>query len=118
MSAALQILDQGSTVIQSGHGEALTLQPMNVAVTGYAQDLKSDPAESGIRKTRAPFQFHFAEDLITHIVWVRRSDPGLAGVTLKQVNTIAQAGTAKIYRAKHVEDDPNVSEVAFYCTMS
>jgi hypothetical protein len=118
MSVALNILNGPATdALVATHGDALTLRPSGAAVTGYAQELNgTDPQESGIRKTRAPMMFHFGEDLISHIVHIRRGE--LTAVTLADVASIEQAGTTKKYRVKHVSDDPNNSEVAFYCTLS
>lgn len=103
------------------HDDDLVLQPANVPVRGYAQELVTDPVEKGGSRRR-PMQLHTAEDLVSHVVHVRRSVLEGAGVydlaSLQAVNLITRSDSSKRYRVRHFADDPDKAEVQFHCTLA
>lgn len=111
MSIVSSILEQSADVLAAGHNDQLTLLPADVTVGGYAQDLAADPLGKG----SAP-RLRIGEEGITHIIWVLRNE--LTDVILSDVNEIKQEGASKTYRVHRAQDDPNVPDVAFYCTLA
>lgn len=118
MSPALQIDANSADAMAPLHEDALVLQPGAISVTGYAEELPMDPAEQGSRR-RMPFQLHIAEDLVTHVVHVRRNVLQAAQqyslALLQKVNLVELTGTGKRYRIRHFTDDPATgATVDFY----
>ncbi len=112
MSIASQLLEQAAVALTAVHGDALTLQPMNVSASGYAQVLDRDPMSGGVKA----YRLHIADDVSTHAVHILRT--ALAGVTLRDIATIDFPGTTKVYRVNHFRDDPATSpEIVFFCTL-
>lgn len=112
MSVASDMLEQAADGLMAIHGDALTLQPMNVTAGGYAQTLDRDPESGGVRQ----YRLHIADDVSTHAVCILRRS--LTNVTLKDIATITAPGTTKVYRVNHFRDDPLTSpEIIFFCTL-
>jgi hypothetical protein len=121
MSAALQIFAQAADALAVVHDDPLVLQPGAIAVSGYAQELETDPVERGGSRKR-PLQLHTAEDLVSHVVHVRRTVMIKAGAytlqTLQGINLITRPDSTKRYRVRHFTDDPDRAEVQFHCTLA
>lgn len=109
MSVASAILEQQAVVLAAVHEDTLVLQPANVTVYGYAQELAEELSGTPGRPLRSPI-----ETVPTHRVFVRRSQ--LTEVTLAEVASLT-FGTAT-WRVHSYRDDPNVPEVRFECSLA
>lgn len=105
MSVASAIFEQSADVLAIVHDDDLRLQPANVLVTGYAEELAE--VKTGNR-------LNVQENIPTHRIHVRRSK--LVGVAITNVASIQFGG--KTYRVHTVTDDPIHPEVQFHCTLA
>lgn len=105
MSVASTIFEQSADVLAIVHDDDLRLQPANVLVSGYAEELVE--AKTGNR-------LNSSELIPTHRIHIRRSL--LSAVTLDEVSHIEFSG--KTYRVHTITNDPIHPEVRFNCTLS
>lgn len=115
MSAALQLLDNAADVLAAGHDDALVLQPLNVACTGYAEEALEDPAGAGLRR-KGPMQLHVAEQPFTHVLHIRRAQ--LSGVDLRKVDFAVHVDSGRRYRVLHWTDDPSSPTTDMVCKLA
>lgn len=105
MSVASAIFSQSADVLAIVHDDDLHLQPANVLVRGYAEELAE--AKLGNR-------LNVVENLPTHRIHIRRSQ--LTSVTVADVVSIQFGG--KTYRVHTITDDPIHPEIRFNCTLA
>lgn len=105
MSVASAIFEHSANVLAIVHDDDLRLQPANVLVRGYAEELAE--AKLGNR-------LNVLENLPTHTVHIRRSQ--ITAVTAAAVASIEFGG--KAYRVHTITDDPIHPEFRFNCTLA
>lgn len=105
MSVASAIFESSADVLAIVHDDDLRLQPANVLVSGYAEELAE--AKLGNR-------LNSSEMIPTHRIHIRRSK--LTAVTIGDVASIEFAGST--YRVHTITDDAIFPEVQFHCTLS
>lgn len=105
MSVASAIFEQSADVLAIVHDDDLRLQPANVLVSGYAEELAE--AKLGNR-------LNTLENLPTHRVHIRRSL-----ITAAQAAAVASISfDGKTYRVHTITDDPIHPEFRFNCTLA
>jgi hypothetical protein len=105
MSVASAIFEDSADVLAIVHDDDLRLQPANVLVRGYAEELAE--VKTGNR-------LNSSEMIPTHRLHVRRSQ--LVGVTVGNVASVQFGG--KSYRVHTITDDPIHPEISFHCTLA
>lgn len=112
MSIASILEQQREDALDVVHGDDLTLQPEDISVRGYAQELEIAERERGAKPNP---MIRVGDKLATHIIHIRRSL--LAGVVLADQNTIEDEGSGKVYRVLEVKDEPTRATVTFFCML-
>lgn len=106
----------GAECIGAGHAVQLTLQPSQVVVGGYAQNVTSNRLTESQRNT---VRHLMAQNIpITNLIHINGAELGKKGVSLIGINCIIWPN-GRTYRVKHFVDDPATSpDVDFYCQIA
>lgn len=105
MSVTSAIFESSADVLAIVHDEDLRLQPANVLVSGYAEELAE--AKLGNR-------LNSSEMIPTHRIHIRRNQ--ITAVQAAAVVSIQFGG--KAYRVHTITDDPIFPEFQFHCTIA
>lgn len=119
MSVASQIFEQSAVALGVGHNDDLLLKPMDVAVTGYADDVSGQNLRDVLK---VGGQSH------THEVHIRRTELVEANLpatsedeeanTYDDIALIGSIALDRVYRVLNFIDDPDQPTVVFRCVLA
>ena len=108
MTVAQTIRLQGFNASLKTRGVSVTILPGNANLLCLVE-----PVDEKARQ-----RLQIADDTVSHVVHISRSDLVAAGINPKTVTEIDRADTAQTYRVQHFKDDAQRPTILFFAILS